>query len=191
MKKYAIVIAVAILTVISLVVEFSLYLKMREENSRLATNALTFSRYETARSKYDSTLFARCREQTVTIRELEQDRQDITTELDNIRVKLKRLQSASVVGQTHSYELKLDTVFIYDTVHDAFPMRYEDRWISALYTPPDSLHIIAYDSLIIAYTTRRKRFLFWTWNKHTGETTVKNFNPHVNISYLETINIEK
>lgn len=136
-------------------------------------------------------LGAACRAaQYRTIAELRTERADLTAELENMRVRLKRAESVTRVATETEYCIVLDTVFVTvrDTVRPA--MRYADTWLTAQLVG-DSLTIRTRDSLTVVMHSRRRRFLFWTWRKYSGEVSVASRNPHNTILGVETVCIER
>lgn len=125
-----------------------------------------------------------------TIAELRSERADLTAELENMRVRLRRAESVTRIATETEYCVVLDTVFVpvRDTARPA--LRYADKWLTAQLVG-DSLSIRTTDSLTVVMHSRRRRFLFWTWRKYSGEVSVVSHNPHNTISGVETVCIEK
>lgn len=131
-----------------------------------------------------------------TIEELKQERADLLAEIDNLGVARRRAEAVTRVAQSARRSVRLDTVRIVetDTIRDTITVRtiftHSDPWLSAR-VEGDSLHLATRDSLTIVTHSKRRKFLWWTWNKYSGRVSVHNANPYVTIAAVETINIEK
>lgn len=141
--------------------------------------------YLTRDSLYAATQKAQYR----TITELENERQDLIQELDNAKIRLRNIDNITHAATRTEYVVRLDTVFVatHDTTH---VLSYSDKWLTATILG-DTLSVVTRDSLTVFLHSRRRRFLFWTWNRYTGSATVVSKNPHTRIMNVETLTVEK
>ena len=141
--------------------------------------------YLTRDSLYAATQKAQYR----TIAELENERQDLIQELDNAKIRLRNIENITHATTRTEYVVRLDTVYV--TKHDTMQaLSYSDKWLTATILG-DTLSVVTRDSLTVFLHSRRRRFLFWTWNRYTGSATVVSKNPHTQIVNVETLTIEK
>lgn len=138
----------------------------------------------------DSLNAANRKAQYVTIAQLREERANLTEEVKKMRLRLRNVSNITQIAQNSEYVVLMDTEFILIDTFISPSLKYEDEWITAK-LHDDTLKVETRDSLTIVTHSRRRKFLFWEWNKYTGEVSVCNHNPHTRIMGVETINIVK
>ena len=138
----------------------------------------------------DSVLAARTKRQSVTISELKANNSLLADEVKAMGVKLKHLQSVDKIEQQTIYKFLADTVFIIDTTtYEPEPaLEYHDEWIDFRQIGR-AVEIETRDSLTVVRYQRKRRFLFWTLKKYTGQVAVTNRNPNAKIVGINEIDI--
>lgn len=160
------------------------------EIDRLRSNQLALTtdlyRYQTA----DSLQAVRARTTTVTIAELRESNSSLRRNIESLNIKLRDVASAAEIAQSAHYQVPLhDTtvIVVRDTVTERIAaLAYTDRWAS-VFIHDRTADIRTRDSLTVVRHTRKRKFLFWTFRRYSGEVTVKNANPYVTIESLITI----
>lgn len=116
--------------------------------------------------------------------ELRRERDALAEELKNMRVKLRRADVVASLRQEGSYEVRLETVrvVVRDTVREI--PAFVDEWLTA-FLAGDTLTVETRDSLTVVLHSTRRRFLWWTWKRYTGQVAVRNHNPNVRITDVE------
>lgn len=116
-------------------------------------------------------------------REFERTNLSLKNELNNMRIKIKNLQSATRT------ETKTEYVFIPDTIYvDAQPIyTYNDAWLS--FRMDSAIHITSHDTIYVVRHQKVKKFLWWTRRKDSY-ISVENRNPHTTITSIQTIDID-
>ncbi|MBR4620493.1 MAG: hypothetical protein IKO46_05885 [Salinivirgaceae bacterium] len=181
---------VEISAILILIVSLCCNAVQRNERDRLRGNieALTdeLDYYMTA----DSVLAARTKRQSVTINELKADNSQLADEVKAMDIKLKYLQSIQKIEQQSIYQFQVDTVIVTDTVTGEPSPQYEyhDEWIDFRMLC-GTVNIETRDSLTVVRYQRRRRFLFWTFKKFTGQVAVTNSNPNAKIVGINEIDI--
>ena len=138
----------------------------------------------------DSVLVARTKRQSATISELKADNSQLANEVKSLGVKLKHLQSVQKIEQKTEYKFVVDTVIITDTATSEPVPQYEyhDDWIDFRMLA-GTVNIETRDSLTVVRYQRRRRFLFWTIKRYTGQVVVENRNPNAKIVGVSEIDI--
>lgn len=178
------------LAILLLIVSLCVNAVQRNERDRLRGNieALTddLDYYMLA----DSVLAARTKRQSVTISELKANNSQLADEVKEMGVKLKHLQSVQKIEQQTIYKFQVDTVIVTDTVTGEPSPQYEyhDEWIDFRMLC-GTVNIETRDSLTVVRYQRRRRFLFWTFKKFTGQVAVTNSNPNAKIVGINEIDI--
>lgn len=174
---------IVVLTII-VVIGGSEYVKRKNEIKRLESNIKALQT-EVVRSKTtDGKNAYTAKAVTLTKSELKEDKAK-RDELKTMNIKPRDVKSMTQATVAAEYNVKLrDTVI--DTV---VCYRYSDAWVD-ININDDSASIQTRDSITIVNHAKTKRFLWWTWKKYTGETTVKNYSPYSTITTLVTTNIE-
>ena len=138
----------------------------------------------------DSVLAARTKRQSITISELKADNSQLASEVKSLGVKLKHLQSVQKIEQKTEYKFLVDTVIVADTVTGEPVEQYEyhDDWIDFRLLGSE-VNIETRDSLTIVRYQRRRKFLFFTFKRYTGQLAVRNANPNAKIVGVSEIDI--
>lgn len=169
---------------IIVVIGGSEYVKRKNEIKRLESNIKALQT-EVVRSKTtDGKNAYTAKAVTLTKSELKEDKakRDLLKTM-NIKPRDVKFMTQATVAAEYNVKLRdtvIDTVVCY---------RYSDAWVD-ISINDDSASIQTRDSITIVNHAKTKKFLWWTWKKYTGETTVKNYSPYSTITTLVTTNIE-
>ena len=128
---------------------------------------------------------------TQTKSELKETNAQLAQQLKDAKIKLRDLQSATDIAQTAQYVFVPETIMRIDTLtlSRSPALHYSDGWLT--FDMDTAVRIETHDSILVAMHCRTRRFLFWTWRRYSGQTTVINRNPHVRIDNIQTTNLEK
>lgn len=131
----------------------------------------------------DGKEIATIKQQTLTKEELKEILQE---ELKTINVKARDVKNLTNIVTESQVAVKVDTVVKIDTLVE---YRYKDAWVDIAINQ-DSAKIACKDSLLIVNHAKTKRFLWWTWKRYSGKTTIKNYSPYTHIESIESIDVE-
>ncbi len=173
--------------------------KLSKDNDRMSNNQKALTEevyyYKTESGKNA----ARVTELTLKKGEFEKMCKEQVKVIDDLNLKLKRVQSVSSTGTSTSItvvtELR-DTILIRDTLSTSIVKRFDwnDSWnhihgvidgnkVECTYDGKDTLNIVA--------TRVPKKFLFFRWGTKYIQVDAVNSNPSTKIEYNKTIKIEK
>ncbi|NLF44037.1 MAG: hypothetical protein GX587_15190 [Bacteroidales bacterium] len=178
-------------------------IELRGENKRLENNyKASYSEIERWKTK-DSLNVATVYTYVCNNAELFESNVKLEAELDELKIKNKRLQSivALQTGQFYNISTKIRdkviakkqvidsvTVIKYDTV---FYSTYSDKWIdfNQQFEKDGEVksQIKTRDSLLIVNHIEPYRFWFIKWGKKAIKTTVKSYSPYSNIDFVVSI----
>ena len=131
---------------------------------------------------------ANVKQQTLTKSEL---KEVIHSELKSLNIKERDVNQAISTQTETRIVVKTDTVreiiFGRDTTNE---YEYHDNWVD-VQAGKDSIRIASRDSILIINHAKTRKFLWWTWKKYSGETTVKNYSPYTQIVGMTSIYVEK
>jgi hypothetical protein len=196
MKKYAVI----IILVIGLIASLRAVGYLRDENRRLESNQnALMSDVEHYRTK-DSLSVASVERLQLTKSELERYNSNLAQTVEDLNIKLKRLQSVSQTATKTVYNIETafkdslivrykDTVTI-DTVRC---VNYRDSYLTFVACEQnDTLNtfIESRDTLITVVHRVPKRFWFIRYGTKAIRQEVISKNPHSNITYTEYIELK-
>lgn len=196
MKKYLIA-AVAILSIL-LAFSFAVINKSQKERQRLSENQrsllLDVEYYRTR----DSLSAASVERLELTKREMMEYQAKLVADIENLGIKIRRLQSASVTATETKVEIKTvvrDSIIYRDGVTDTVPcVSFKDPWVSfdgcSVAGQFQGL-IISSDTLVQAVHRVPREWLFFKWGTKAIRQEITSKNPHTVITYSEYIEIKK
>lgn len=185
---------------------FSIYIlsekvtKLQIENTRVSGNFKNLSNGMNRITVADSLKAARIGILTLKVGELEEYNKNLKHGLKAMGIKIADVERISANGMESSYKIieKLKDSIKYiqtnsgvDTVLFRYA-RYNDKWLSFYQEQiGDSIKtdIKTRDSIVIIQHWERYRFLFFRWGKKNSHETVINYNPHSEIKYAISINV--
>lgn len=173
---------------------------IKADRNRLSDNQRTlFEQADYYRTK-DSLSVASVERLELSKGELEKYCGQLANTCDQLKIKIKRLQSASTSATETDYNIKTifrDSLVVRDSlVIDTLRcVTYEDAWLSFIGCTTDGINfdakIQSRDTLItIAHRVPRK-FLFFRWGTKAIRQEVISKNPHSKITYTEYIELKK
>lgn len=188
---------IALFTILSTIGVFVLSIvnsRQSDTIQRLRANIETMNSDIRIYENCNRELIATANEQQYKASELRRLNTILTSEIESMEVKLKRVKSVTRVSQQQNMSVKLDTVYIPTLTQDTancrpYALNYADAWTTANVVG-DSLQLSIRDTIAIVRHNKERRFLFWRWNKHTNRVSVRNHNPHVTITSIESIEVE-
>ena len=131
--------------------------------------------------------------------ELESSKSELVEICDDLRIKVKRLQSASTTVTQTKYEFKTifkDSVIVRNgAVLDTIKcMSYKDQWLSFEGCTNDNLNfdvqIESRDTIIQIVHRVPRKFWFIKWGTKAIRQEVISKNPHGRITYTEYIELD-
>lgn len=130
--------------------------------------------------------------------ELEKSREDLMRAIDDLNIKLKRVQAASSTRAETTLDIKTivrDSVVYRDTsAVRAQTIKYKDAWIDVEGVVfPDrtaSMKIASIDTLIQVIHRVPKRFLFFKFGTKAIRQEIMSTNPHTRIVYSDYIELK-
>lgn len=177
--------------------------KLKKENERVSNNFFAANQeIKTVRNK-NGELSSTVNQLNLTVSELKQYSEKTTSELNNMRVKLKNVSNITHFQTRIVY--KVDTVFAGDTtIHDSQTLsggskafRIKNDWIDNSFqvrTDSNTVSVSNYslavrDSIITVTETQYKRFWIF-WKRPVGvKLHIKSFNPYSNFEKIESIQL--
>lgn len=178
--------------------------KLQKENERVSNNFLSANQeIKTVRNK-NGELSSTVNQLNLTVSELKQYSEQTTSELNNMRVKLKNVSNITHFQTRIVY--KVDTVFAGDTtIHDgdhispggSKAFRIKNEWIDNSFqvrSDSNRMYLSNYnlavrDSIITVTETQYKRFWIF-WKRPVGvKLHIKSFNPYSNFEKIESIQL--
>lgn len=186
------------ITLLVTVVSLSCWLgNVREEKKRLANNQEALLSdilyYKTESGKNAASV----QKLELTKSELEKHCQDLNKTIDDLNIKIGRIQSASTtVTKT---EVEIQTVVRDSIVYRDFPVslkviKWRDPWVTlkgVLDGETFSAKIESVDTLSQVVHRIPKKFLFIKWGTKAIRQEVVSSNPHSKIVYTEYIELKK
>lgn len=187
--------------------------RLQKENERVSNNFFAANQeIKTVRNK-NGELSSTVNQLNLTVSELKQYSEQTTSELNNMRVKLKNVSNITHFQTRIVY--KVDTVFAGDTtIHDgdhispggSKAFRIKNEWIdNSFQVRTDSnrdpqapgqgqmylsnYNLAVRDSIITVTETQYKRFWIF-WKRPVGvKLHIKSFNPYSNFEKIESIQL--
>lgn len=200
MKRLIIRIAVIIAIIAAFLLLWRIYRLEHDERQRLEANQhslMTDVEYYRTR---DSLSAAGVERLTLTNREFRRHAEELTRTVEDLQLKLRRLQAASrtAVATTYPVEVQLrDTLIMRDTV--AVPdtlsrLYYQNPWVTLDGIITDSVFrgtIESRDTLVQIVHRVPRRLWFIRWGTKAVRQEVTTRNPYSRITYTEYIELKR
>ena len=205
MKKYTIIISVFVLLVISLVFCIHGWNKTLKNEKRLEANQETLlgevELYKTESGKNAASVTRL----ELTKKELEQHKAALVKTVDDLNIKLKRVQSVSTTSSQADYDFQAPveeiTVNKPDTVPDRPPVleriqkvEYDNTWLKFSGTIREGIfrgNISSIDTIDQVVHKVPRQFLFFRYGCKAIRQEVVSRNPYNRITYTEYIELKK
>lgn len=195
MKK-ALIISLLI-AVLAMAVEFIAIGKIRAEKERYKANQTALladvERYKTESGKNAASV----QRLTLTNAELRKSYEEICKTSEDLKIKVKSLQSVSNTATETKVEVKVpirDTVVVRDEVIDRLStFCWQDPWVMVsgeIERDSVALDICSTDTLVQLVHRVPHRFLFFKWGCKAIRQDIVSKNPHTNIVYTEYIELK-
>lgn len=197
LRTYVLLVLVAAVCILTFKLKKTTEDKDRYQSNYAAATS-EIRRYKTE----DNRNVAYVRTQTKTLAELKMENQQLVGELRSMQIKLRDVESVGAVSSQLEQTAVLTPVVVPDTTAGnkidtstyLLPLietkQYRDEWTN-IKLVGDTITFRVVDSLTVVQYAKKRRFLFWTWNKFSGEVAVTNKNPNVTITNVQTINITR
>lgn len=200
MKRLIIRIAVVIAIIAAFLLLWRIYRLEHDERQRLEANQhslMTDVEYYRTR---DSLSAAGVERLTLTNREFRRHAEELTRTVEDLQLKLRRLQAASrtAVVTTYPVEVQLrDTLIMRDTI--AVPdtlsrLYYQNPWVTLDGIITDSVFrgtIESRDTLVQIVHRVPRRLWFIRWGTKAVRQEVTTRNPYSRITYTEYIELKR
>lgn len=200
MKRLIVRIAVIIAIITAFLLLWRIYRLEHDERQRLEANQhslMTDVKYYRTR---DSLSAAGVERLTLTNREFRRHAEELTRTVEDLQLKLRRLQAASrtAVATTYPVEVQLrDTLIMRDTV--AVPdtlsrLYYQNPWVTLDGIITDSVFrgtIESRDTLVQIVHRVPRRLWFIRWGTKAVRQEVTTRNPYSRITYTEYIELKR
>lgn len=170
---------------------------IREEKKRLANNQESLlsdiEYYKTESGKNAASV----QKLELTRSELERHCKDLTQTVEDLGLKVKRLQSASTTSTKTEVDIQVqvrDSLVYRDKPDTLKKISFKDSWVELDgYIDRDVFtgRISSVDTLIQIIHRIPKRFLFFKWGTKAIRQEVVNKNPHSKIVYTEYIELKR
>ena len=200
MKRLIVRIAVIIAVIAAFVLLWRVYRHEHRERRRLEANQhslLTDVEYYRTR---DSLSAAGVERLTLTNREFRRHAEELERSVEDLQLKVRRLQSASRTAVTTEYPVEAqlrDTVIVRDTIAVADTLsllRYVNPWVTLDGVIAGSLfrgRIESRDTLVQVVHRVPRRFWFIRWGTKAVRQEVTTRNPYSRITYTEYIELKR
>lgn len=171
---------------------------LKREKNRLESNQSALldsvSTYRTQAGKWA----ASCQTLELKVKELRQGRAELVKEIEDFKVKLRRLQSVSTTQtqtQTIIKTFLKDTVIYRDTGFIRLQsIKWADPWVTVTGTVEDkkiNLGIVSRDTLLQVVHRVPRRFLGIPYGTKAIRQEIRSSNPHTKIVYTEFMILKK
>lgn len=129
---------------------------------------------------------------TQTVSEFKENNSKLLQRINDANIKIRDLENVVEFNQQAHYKLQLDTIYMVDTIMltRKAALAYSDKWINVKVVDKQC-DITTRDSIIVMNHCKTKKFLWWTWKRYSGQTTIVNANPYSRTQEITTIDIEK
>ena len=200
MKRTLILILIVFLIVLGFYTLWRLYVSERRDRRRLEENQRTLMEDVVFYRTRDSLSAASVERLTLTNREFREYADELKQTVEELQLKVRRLQSVSRTAVTTTYPVEAvlqDTLIIRDTlsVPDTLScLRYTNAWLTLDGTLDDHVfrgRIESRDTLIQIVHRVPRRFWFIRWGTKAIRQEVTTRNPYSRISYTEYIELRR
>ena len=170
----------------------------KSETERLTNNQTTLRQELKTHRLKDSSYVAEIETLTLSKNEFEKLCTKQTKELQQLNIKLKRLQSASTTELVHIYSFDtikvFDSILVKNVIDTIRCFNYTDNYITLggclADNTIDNLSIRTFDTITTFVSKEyRKKFLFFKWKPYY-KVTVKSNNPYSEIKAEEFVEIK-
>jgi len=196
MKKY-LFIAVILLSVL-LVFSLAVNAKNRQERQRLSDNQRTLMADVYYYRTKDSLSAASVERLELSKREMMEYQSKLVADIENLGVKIRRLQSAAVTGTQTTVEIKTvvrDSIIYRDGIIDTVPcVSFKDPWVSfegCSFGSNFQGLIVSRDTLVQVVHRVPHEWCIFRWGTKGIRQEITSKNPHTIITYSEYIELKK
>lgn len=158
--------------------------RQQETIERLESNIKSLTTEMSIDRSKDGKQTATILQQTLTKAEI---KELLHEELKSLSIKERDVKQATTIASENKAVVKLDTVLIHDTLR---AYEYYDDWLQ-ISVINDSAKVSVFDSILVVNHAKTRKFLWWTWKRYSGKTTIKNYSPYSTIRTINAIEIEK
>lgn len=193
MKRYILII---ILIIIIFFLSRSLY-HQRQENDRLSSNQTALFQDISYYRTRDSLSAAGVERLTLTKKELEQNCKDLAKDIKDLKIKLKRVQSASqasIKTEHIIHTVVRDSLIVRDRVDTLRCIDYHDNYLSlsgCIEHHNFSGYIISRDTLLQVIHRVPHKWWFIKWGTKAVRQEIVSKNPHSKIVYSRYIELKR
>ncbi|MFR3330347.1 MAG: DUF6549 family protein [Odoribacter splanchnicus] len=201
MKRTLMLILIVLLIVTGFYAVWCLYVSERRDRQRLEENQRTLMEDVTFYRTRDSLSAASVERLTLTNREFREYADELKQTVEELQLKVRRLQSASRTAVETHYPVTVrlrDTVVLCDTLTVTDTLRrlhYENPWLTLDGTVcGDDLFrgdILSRDTLVQAVHRVPHRFWFICWGTKAVRQEVTTRNPYSRITYTEYLELKR
>lgn len=200
MKRTLILILIIILVLAGFYAVWRLYIAECRDRQRLEENQRTLMEDVVYYRTRDSLSAASVGRLTLTNREFRRHADELKQTVDELQLKVRRLQSASRTAVTATYPVEAvlqDTLIVRDTllVPDTLSrLHYTNPWLTLDGTLDNNVfrgHIESRDTLIQIVHRVPRRFWFIRWGTKAIRQEVTTRNPYSRITYTEYIELKR
>lgn len=198
MTKYLIIVLAICMAALAISVKSCTNIKA--DRNRLSDNQRTlFEQADYYRTK-DSLSVASVERLELSNGELEKYCGQLANTCDQLKIKIKRLQSASTSATETKYDIQTvlrDSLVVRDSlIIDTMKcISYEDAWLTFSACTMNAINfdtkIESRDTLVTLVHRVPRKFLFFRWGCKAIRQEVISKNPHSNITYTEYIELKK
>lgn len=171
--------------------------KIRQERDRYKANQTTLlssvDHYKTQSGKNAVSVM----KLTLTNDELKKNYDEVCKTAEDLKIKVKRLQSVTTSGTETKVEVKApihDTIVVRDGGIDKLSTFYwQDPWTDVrgiIEQDSMDLNIQTYDTIVQFVHRVPHKFLFFKWGCKAIKQDIVSKNPHTNITYTEYIELK-
>lgn len=169
------------------------YLRQATEVERLTANqaalsdTLVYYVTQSGRRAYQ------VRELTQTTAELRETNEGLAGTIRDLRLRLRDVKAAQQITTRAQATFVPCTVYV--AAHEAEAPRaalvYSDPWFRFELDTAGRASVLMSDTVTVVRHARRRRFLWWTWSRYSGRTTVAARSPYTHISNIQATTIDE
>ena len=193
MKRYIFII---VLIIIVFFLSRSLH-RQRQENDRLSSNQTALFQDISYYRTRDSLSAAGVERLTLTKKELEQNCEDLAKDIKDLKIKLKRVQSASqtsIKTERIIHTVVRDSLIVRDRVDTLQCIDYHDNYLTlsgCIEHNHFSGHIMSRDTLLQVIHRVPHKWWFIKWGTKAIRQEIVSKNPHAQIVYSRYIEVKR
>ena len=182
----------------ALILAVNMGIQIRKDRDRLEGNQASLLQKANYYRTKDSLSAASVQKLTLTTRELKQGNDRLATEIENLNIKLRRVQAASTNATKTEVIIKTqikDSLIIVDGKPDTLKcIEYRNPWLTlhgCIQAEQFNGRIESRDTLVQVIHRIPRRFLFIRYGTKSIRQEVVSKNPHTRITYAEYIELKK